>query len=965
MPSDGKDSDDTVALTPNYRAPGSSESESTNVAGTGVGRFRSDPLGFMLRLTSESTAFYSGEGWRAYQNYIGSKIFYPEYSSEIRNALMTAPRLQTAVMRVSLERLRLLHAASPPKDKLVKRNKKARDVTLAEVEADTYKQLVKMMQGMVADMNSMRTVRVIAFVLNNILVRMYHQGIHIRENEFVQLRKYAQYAEKNKLSLILMPSHKSHVDYLVVSYLFYRLGMALPHIAAGDNLNMPGIGWFLKHGGAFFIRRTWGNDVLYNELMREYIELLLNRGHNIEVFIEGTRSRMGKLLQPKFGILKIILDAIASGRVRDAIIVPMSIGYDKVIETESYVNELLGTPKQKESLTQLLGNANILQFKWGRIDVRFAKPYSLKDYIDSQLVRRGKSFDPLNKMQDKNLLLQSFGFSVLSDINAVSVTMPTALVGAVILTLRGRGVGRSEMVRKVNWLKREILQKGGRVAHFGTTPTTEIVERAVLQMKDLIGQRTDLLEPVYYPLKRFEISLYRNQVIHLFLNEAILSTAMYATVKAGGPVHAQRILIPELAEDVAFVSQLLKSEFIYGQGGLERNLKETIARLHDANVVSIEDEVLPGAEGSEKVVRRWIALSAEERRIGRETFDFYCFLLWPFIETYWLAAVSLFSILPKVPIVPGKPPTLEWVDERVFMTRAQLFGRTLYYEGDLSYFESINKETIKNAILRLRDMGVVLIQKSVLPPPKTAPYQAKQPSQPTDLSAPPPPPPSGPVVTWIAIAPKYIPTELFPSPQPKAQPVRPDQAVAAEAAEAITSAFAALDAAGSAAGAAYRTEKASRASKKEKAEFDRKHPVPRATSSALDGPLPASLPNNSINPAMLPPSAVLLPILPPLPTDAEDAEYEAWRNMQHKSLLWEFCEQIGKFRREGKNRRDTATVGIRVLRLARIAAVWVDSRRGKGKASPANGSASSNGSSEFTATGSSQNPEGAGGRPRL
>jgi glycerol-3-phosphate O-acyltransferase len=109
------------------------------------------------------------------------------------------------------------------------------------------------------------------------------------------------------------------------------IGIALPHIAAGDNLNIPVVGNVLQHGGAFFIRRTFGDDPLYQEIVKEYVEVLLTRGHNIEVFIEGTRSRMGKLLQPKFGILKIVLESLLNGGVEDCTIVPMSIDYDKVL----------------------------------------------------------------------------------------------------------------------------------------------------------------------------------------------------------------------------------------------------------------------------------------------------------------------------------------------------------------------------------------------------------------------------------------------------------------------------------------------------------------------------------------------------------------------------------------------------------------------------------------------------------
>ncbi|KAJ3083787.1 hypothetical protein HK102_000908, partial [Quaeritorhiza haematococci] len=463
--------------------------------------------------------------------------------------------------------------------------------TYQDVEREVWKRTRQIVEAMIAEMDNARVLRFSAFIVNNLLVRLYHQGIHIRESEFIEVRKYAEIAEKNRCSMIFLPCHKSHVDYLVISYVFYRLGLALPHIAAGDNLNLPVVGWILKHAGAFFIRRSWGNDSLYWAIMREYIGILLEKGHNMEAFIEGGRSRIGKLLQPKFGILKLVLEAVVDGMgwdrdhqslsapgqngkrgdgmrshhgARDAIIVPMSIGYDKVIETSSYVNELLGRPKEKESLAQLFNSAGVLQFKWGRIDVRFAKPFSLREYIESQVDRRGPSFDPITNPSDRQLVLSTLGFKVLEDINSVSVIMPTGLVGTVLLTLRGRGVGRDELIRKVNWLKREIVKKGGRVADFGGMPTGVIVDRAVQVLRDLIGTRLDLLEPVFYPVKRFELSFYRNQAIHLFISEAIISASIYATIKLGGPTTTQKVrLYPTLHTDAQFLSSLLKHEFIY------------------------------------------------------------------------------------------------------------------------------------------------------------------------------------------------------------------------------------------------------------------------------------------------------------------------------------------------------------------------------------------------------------------
>jgi 1-acyl-sn-glycerol-3-phosphate acyltransferase len=143
--------------------------------------------------------------------------------------------------------------------------------------------------------------RFFAFLINNILVRMYHQGIHIKESEFLELRRVAEYCAEKKYSMVILPCHKSHIDYLVISYIFFRMGLALPHIAAGDNLDMPIVGKALKGAGAFFIRRSWADDQLYTSIVQEYVQELLEGGYNIECFIEGTRSRTGKLLPPKLG----------------------------------------------------------------------------------------------------------------------------------------------------------------------------------------------------------------------------------------------------------------------------------------------------------------------------------------------------------------------------------------------------------------------------------------------------------------------------------------------------------------------------------------------------------------------------------------------------------------------------------------------------------------------------------------
>lgn len=188
--------------------------------------------------------------------------------------------------------------------------------------------------SMICKMESKGFIRGAYYFATQLLTRAYHQGVHVSSEEVLRLRAVAEKAAKDKHSIIFLPCHRSHVDYVSLQIICYRLGLALPTVVAGDNLNFPVVGSFLQHAGAMWIRRSFGDDQLYITLVQSYIDTLLQCGYNLECFVEGGRSRTGKLLPPKFGILSYMLDSIASGRVEDAIICPVSTQYDKVIEVE-------------------------------------------------------------------------------------------------------------------------------------------------------------------------------------------------------------------------------------------------------------------------------------------------------------------------------------------------------------------------------------------------------------------------------------------------------------------------------------------------------------------------------------------------------------------------------------------------------------------------------------------------------
>jgi len=397
-----------------------------------------------------------------------------------------------------------------------------------------------------------------------------------------------------------------------------------------------------------YIRRSFGDDQLYSTVVQSYIDILLQGGYNLECFIEGGRSRTGKLLPPKFGILSYVLDSLLSGRIEDVVVCPVSIQYDRVIETEGYTSELLGAEKKKENLKDFVGSASVLKSNFGSVDVRFKEPWSLRSFVEGQLAqlalfpsRFNVDWKDERNNHIRQALLRTLGYRVLNDINSVSVIMPTALIGTVLLTMRGRGIGMSELVRRVNWLSERIRANGGRVAHFGDAPTAEVIARGLSVLgKKLVHEADAVTERTFKPADKLELAYYRNMTIHLFIPEALVCAALYTQVKQGGGPAIQDMMYQALYDQVQFLSSLLRGEFIYASKGLEKNLQNTLERLERDQVIYIQRD----DEG--KFVK--VGLHPAERKAGRENFDFYCFLVWPFIDSYWAAAVSIMGLTPPI-----------------------------------------------------------------------------------------------------------------------------------------------------------------------------------------------------------------------------------------------------------------------------------------------------------------------------
>lgn len=240
---------------------------------------------------------------------------------------------------------------------------------------------------------------------------------------------------------------------------------------------------------------------------------------------------------------------------------PVSTQYDKVIEVDSYISELLGQPKKKENLQDFLSASSILSLKLGRVDVRFAEPWSLRGFITEQQSRFSKLPQQLDPKDTRLRILRTLGYRVLSEINDASVVMPTALIGTVLLTLRGRGVGKAELIRRVEWLSERVRSQGGRVAHFANLETSTVVQRGLEVLgPSLVGVVQGLPEETYYAVDRFQLSFYRNMTIHLFISQSLVSASLYVRVKQGGGPEHQRMSFTELKEQVFFLSQVISTQ---------------------------------------------------------------------------------------------------------------------------------------------------------------------------------------------------------------------------------------------------------------------------------------------------------------------------------------------------------------------------------------------------------------------
>jgi glycerol-3-phosphate O-acyltransferase len=358
-------------------------------------------------------------------------------------------------------------------------------------------------------------VRSASFLLTTVWNRIY-RGVLVHH-----LDKLKQAAPG--FEVIYVPCHRSHMDYLLLSYLLYTKGIVPPHIAAGVNLNLPVIGTILRKGGAFFLRRSFRGNALYSAVFSEYVAQLIAGGFSIEYFIEGGRSRTGRLLPPKGGMLAMTLRAFLRDPSRPVLFQPVYIGYEKLMEGRSYLDELTGKPKEKESIWHVLwGIPKVLRSNYGQVVVNFGEPIRLADV----LAEHAPAWDgtPIGEEEKPAWLgdaIDTLATKVQININRAADVNPINLLALALLSTPKHAMGEADLLAQIA-LSKTLLADVPYSDRITVTPHTP---EQILAHGEDIGMLARTAHPLGDVLhvggdNAVLLSYYRNNVIHLFTASA-------------------------------------------------------------------------------------------------------------------------------------------------------------------------------------------------------------------------------------------------------------------------------------------------------------------------------------------------------------------------------------------------------------------------------------------------------------
>ncbi len=480
--------------------------------------------------------------------------------------------------------------------------------------------------------------------------------------EYIGLERVIDCVKKHPV--VLVPCHRSHFDYLILSYLFHMRYVSPPHIAAGINLSFWPMGPLFRGAGAYFIRRSFEGDELYKAVFRQYLTFLIREGYTQEFFIEGGRSRTGKLLPPKLGMLSAIVDAFSHGVRRDLYFVPVAIHYGRVVEEDAYKRELEGAEKQPESLLGLLQARRMLRRRHGTVYVSFGKPVSLNECLGDERERFRAGGEAVE--EEKRKFVSKLGLRLLRDINRASVVGATSVSATVLLSADGGACRDVVFVQRaravVSFLRRRAIRL---TASLERNDADDFRESLVFLESGGLTKRMSGMggEVVYVPAdRRMALDFYKNNAIHYFLLTALLIDSIRRG-KLGAAV----------TQDVEWWLDLLRWEFpLPDRRAVDRELGD-LREVLRAEGVLVDGELVKSHPLLPTVL---------------------C-VLDPFREAYWVVA----RVLDELPA--------EGLSRKSILDRSHRHHETALLLNELRRSEGGSLVIFGNALKRYAEIGII------------------------------------------------------------------------------------------------------------------------------------------------------------------------------------------------------------------------------------------------------------------
>jgi glycerol-3-phosphate O-acyltransferase len=504
--------------------------------------------------------------------------------------------------------------------------------------------------------------------LIRVLYSRGYSAIHYDRGELARIYQLAQ-----RHPVVFLPSHKSNLDHLVLQSALHENGHPPNHTAGGINMNFFPMGPLFRRSGVFFIRRTFKDDAVYKFVLRHYIDYLIEKRFPLEWYIEGGRSRSGKLLPPRFGLLAYVVDAYRRGKSEDVHLIPVAIAYDQIQDVGDYTAEQRGAAKQRESFGWFLRVVRNLRRRYGAIHLRFGEPVSLAQVMGPS------NPDAEPNADEQNLALQKLAFEVSVRINRVTPVTPTSLV---TLALLGRGDRAQSVDEVVIALKNLMYNVRGR--NLPTAGDLDLDEpEGVRRALDRLVENGVLtcfaggFEPVYAIGRdqHLTAAYYRNTIAHFFVNGAIAELALLRAAEDDVQDFRDEFWAAALR-----LRDLLKFEFFFAERERFRH--------------ELSDEMTFHAPGWEETVERGpAAIQTVLRRI--RPFMAHRVLL-PFLEAYQVVGDAL-----------EREPAAGTLDEAKFVARCMALAEQYRLQRRIRSAESVSSVLFGTALRLARNRGLV------------------------------------------------------------------------------------------------------------------------------------------------------------------------------------------------------------------------------------------------------------------